>query len=173
MSKATDCPPVIRHVYTQLAEQLEHSIDHCSGVLSRLCQSPIEVALGTALVLLDVKRRFPTRNMLVLRVCTDDACSYMTSTFGDYRILVPQYRWGKYVIDFAYLEPSFRIFIECDGHDFHERTKEQAAHDRRKDRAIQAAGVPILRFTGMEIYADPCGCALQVYDQIQLGWERA
>ena len=43
------------------------------------------------------------------------------------------------------------IVIECDGHDFHERTKEQAARDRSKDRRLQTLGYLVLRFTGSEI----------------------
>lgn len=54
------------------------------------------------------------------------------------------------------------LAIECDGHEFHERTKEQAARDRARDRALQEAGLTIFRFTGSEIYRDPFGCADQV-----------
>ena len=42
--------------------------------------------------------------------------------------------------------------IECDGHDFHEKTKEQAQRDKEKDRILQANGWLIARFTGSEIY---------------------
>lgn len=59
-------------------------------------------------------------------------------------------------------EDTRRAVIECDGHDFHERTKEQARHDRRRDREVQSFGLPILRFTGSEIYADAVGCGHQV-----------
>lgn len=55
-----------------------------------------------------------------------------------------------------------RLAIECDGHDFHERTKEQAARDRSRDRALQAAGYTVMRFTGSELYRDPVGCVLEI-----------
>lgn len=55
-----------------------------------------------------------------------------------------------------------RIAVECDGHDFHERTKEQAARDRRRDRAFQHMGIPILRFTGSELYRDVTACSIEV-----------
>ncbi len=58
------------------------------------------------------------------------------------------------------VRPSF--VIECDGHDFHERTKEQAARDRKRDRDLQRLGVPILRFTGSEIFRDLDHCIDQV-----------
>lgn len=47
------------------------------------------------------------------------------------------------------------IVIELDGHDYHERTKEQAASDRSRDRALIAAGYKVVRFTGSEVYRDP------------------
>lgn len=55
-----------------------------------------------------------------------------------------------------------RLVVECDGHEFHERTKEQAARDRSRDRALQASGHTVMRFTGSELYRDPMGCVLEV-----------
>lgn len=55
-----------------------------------------------------------------------------------------------------------QIVVECDGHDYHERTKQQAARDRKRDRAMQAAGYIVLRFTGSEIWNDPTACVQEV-----------
>lgn len=55
-----------------------------------------------------------------------------------------------------------QMIVECDGHDFHERTKEQAAKDRGRDRWAQEKGYTVFRFTGSELYRDPWGCAEQV-----------
>jgi very-short-patch-repair endonuclease len=52
----------------------------------------------------------------------------------------------------------------CDGHAFHERTKEQAKRDRSRDRGAQLHGLPIFRFTGSEIWNDPMGCADEVLE---------
>lgn len=54
------------------------------------------------------------------------------------------------------------IIIECDGHDFHERTQDQALHDRRRDREMTSAGYRVVRFTGREIHRDPDACAEEV-----------
>jgi hypothetical protein len=35
------------------------------------------------------------------------------------------------------------VAIECDGHNFHERTKEQVARDKSKDRYLTARGVTV------------------------------
>lgn len=56
------------------------------------------------------------------------------------------------------------IALECDGHDFHERTKEQAKRDRKRDRDLQAQGFRVLRFTGSEIFRDALGCAGSVWE---------
>lgn len=55
-----------------------------------------------------------------------------------------------------------RLIVECDGHEFHERTKEQAARDRSRDRAATLSNYDILRFTGSQIWNDPWGCAGEV-----------
>jgi very-short-patch-repair endonuclease len=53
------------------------------------------------------------------------------------------------------------VVVEVDGHNFHERTKEQARHDRSRDRAMQESGLLVFRFTGSEVFADPIACAAQ------------
>ena len=63
-----------------------------------------------------------------------------------------------------------KLIVECDGHDFHERTKEQAARDRSKDREATLAGVETFRFTGSEIWRDPLGCASQITEWAMGGW---
>jgi hypothetical protein len=61
-------------------------------------------------------------------------------------------------VDFLLITMTSRIAVELDGHDFHERTKEQAARDRSKDRGLLAEGYTVLRFTGSEIHADAVKC---------------
>lgn len=55
-----------------------------------------------------------------------------------------------------------RVVVECDGHDFHERTKEQATRDKSRDRAMVAEGFTVFRFTGSEIHKDAEKCAKEV-----------
>lgn len=49
----------------------------------------------------------------------------------------------------------YYIVVELDGHDFHERTKEQAKRDKSRDRTLVRHGYSVLRFTGSEIYNNP------------------
>lgn len=60
--------------------------------------------------------------------------------------------------------------IECDGHDFHERTKEQAERDRSRDRRVQELGWRIYRFTGSELYRN---AAMLVMEEIFTNWAAA
>lgn len=77
---------------------------------------------------------------------------------------------GDWPVDFVLRLQGDRyvcFVVECDGHEFHERTKEQAARDRSRDRQLQANGIPILRFTGSEIYRDPVRCARETYGMLE------
>lgn len=78
----------------------------------------------------------------------------------------PQYKVGKYTADFVFCcrfkgEES-RLLVECDGHDFHEKTKEQAINDKKRDRYFTSQGYKILRFTGSEIYNSAENCAEEI-----------
>lgn len=71
----------------------------------------------------------------------------------------------RYRVDFLLLcgpKPiSRRVFaVECDGHEWHEKTKEQVARDKLRDRRLLGdLGIPTVRFAGSEIVADPATCA--------------
>jgi hypothetical protein len=71
--------------------------------------------------------------------------------FGDVACL-------SYRLDFVLRTNHGMLTIECDGHEWHDRTKEQAAHDRRRDRDLLRIGLPTIRFTGSEIHRDIATC---------------
>jgi hypothetical protein len=56
------------------------------------------------------------------------------------------------------------VAIEVDGHEFHEKTKEQAASDKSRDRKITRCGYSVIRFTGSEVYRDPSGAVNEAID---------
>lgn len=87
-------------------------------------------------------------------------------------VIAPQCEWSAYRIDIALLVKigtcgadydELLLAIECDGHDFHDRTKEQARRDRARDRDLARGGWITQRFTGSEIFADADGCADEIY----------
>ena len=91
--------------------------------------------------------------------------------------LTPQYKIKK---DESYIRVDFlleifderdemnnvKIIIEYDGHNFHEKTKEQAKKDKSRDRFLLNNGYYVLRFTGSEIYQNPRKCVQEIEDLI-------
>lgn len=60
----------------------------------------------------------------------------------------------------------YAFVVECDGHDHHERTKEQAARDRKRDRAMLMFGLDVMRFTGSELWKDADQCAAEALKNV-------
>lgn len=91
---------------------------------------------------------------------------------GETFYVIRQARIGAYKADFAILfagivaSRAVKLVVECDGHDFHEKTKVQAQHDKSRDRAMQDAGWKVYRFTGSEIYRSPLTCAESVMSSL-------
>lgn len=94
--------------------------------------------------------------------------------------IFPQHPLRQYRADFMLAwatrvdDPeSVRVLcVECDGHDFHERTKAQAQHDKSRDRKFMADGVPVMRFTGSELTSRPGWCGHEAL-QLFIDWREA
>lgn len=65
---------------------------------------------------------------------------------------------------------KYKLVVECDGYEWH-KDKESFIRDRKRDRALRAAGYDILRFSGSEIVRDPIACANELYSYIIENWE--
>lgn len=82
-----------------------------------------------------------------------------------HQVGVPSPHGGTYKLDFLIAArsmsdaPDILICVECDGHNFHEKSPEQALHDKRRDRHLASLGITVLRFTGREIFQDAANCA--------------
>lgn len=78
--------------------------------------------------------------------------------------LAPQYEveceGNRYRLDFAV--PEYLIAVELDGHDFHEKTKEQVTYRNQRDRHLQAAGWTVFHFSGSELYRNEVDCVSAV-----------
>lgn len=142
------------------------------GQLGARCESPIERVMAAALWARfnSADKWFTCHWHLGERLAPGPSETPFDDVFGFFQVPA-----GKYVVDIVLIvrwaSIYQRIAIECDGHDFHERTKEQARHDRRRDRALQAAGFRVMRFTGSEIWANPGKCADEVMDVINALFE--
>lgn len=69
-------------------------------------------------------------------------------------------------------ELSKEIIIECDGHEFHEKTKEQVIKNNNRDYELKNKGYDILHFSGSEIYNYPIRCAHKVFNYIENCFDR-
>lgn len=122
--------------------------------LVALQQSPIEEKMALALL------AHPLASIGFLAVQSDLPEARRTGLF-----IVPQAKIGPYRADFALVMLSdgytIRLVVECDGHDFHEKTKKQAAHDKARDRYFLEKEWPVMRFTGSEIHRNAAKCADQ------------
>lgn len=168
----TDTSDLCGRINAPLASVLSNDVERIVQYLTGICESPIEIMLGASVLLADSRRRVHP-NCPALQLARSDKIELYDVTWD--RLLVPQFKWDSYRIDWLYRAPPISIFVECDGRDFHERTKYQAARDRQKDRRIQQAGYIVLRFTGSEIFKAPLDCAQQILDcaEEQMGRQSA
>ncbi|HKY80628.1 MAG TPA: DUF559 domain-containing protein [Sphingobium sp.] len=130
------------------------AVDHYSRALTaalpiydRQTESPIELAMMVSLIALSAGE-------------------------PDVQIM-PQVQIGQYRVDFLLQMGANALVVECDGHDYHERTKQQAAADRSRDRAMLEAGYHVMRFTGSEIWKDALACARQALNYLEDAHYRA
>lgn len=116
--------------------------------LSLVCESPIERLLFDEL----------SKRCTFARDSVGDIVGR-----GDGFVVYPQFNVPPYRLDFAVVatdggDRPRKVDVEVDGHEFHERTKEQAAHDKARDRLLQSRDWKVLRFTGSEVFQDAALC---------------
>jgi len=88
-------------------------------------------------------------------------CQFCLNSQYPIEINRKQYK-ADFLMDCDIEGQRLKVVIECDGHDYHERTKEQARRDRKRDRDMLQTGYYVLRFTGSEIYKNAGDCAREV-----------
>lgn len=57
--------------------------------------------------------------------------------------------------------------IEIDGFEWHDKTPEQAEHDRKRDRFMTSLDYRVIRFSAREVFREPYVCALEVSARIE------
>jgi very-short-patch-repair endonuclease len=161
-----------------LAEQASDHVRAMVGFWASTAagDSPIEKLMVTALSVIVAIRSRVFTDMFVVKAHEVESFKEGIAKDGKSAFIVqPQAQLGDWRVDFLLHVPDWaestgewkQVVVECDGHDFHEKTKEQAAKDRRRDRAVQKAGIKVLRFTGSELWRDPMRCAAEVIDVIE------
>jgi len=130
--------------------------------LTEKCESPIEEAMLMALCIIcheyadNVRYKVENHKFGDLEEGIDSFLIEPQAVIGKYRadFLLTYGGYIKNEINGEYEWNTRKLIIECDGHDFHEKTKEQAARDKKRDRELQAEGYKIFHFTGSEIWRD-------------------
>jgi len=145
---------------------------------SGTAESPIEKLFGAAATLSieTIYRGFDYE--IGGGITFDEAEKRLNKNKGKDGILFSQVMIDQFRVDFLLLHRSgvagnAGFVIECDGHEFHEKTKEQAARDKARDRSISSRSLQIMRFTGSEIWRDPFGCVFQVFSVAEINTEVA
>jgi len=121
------------------------------------CESPIEQLLSLALEELNLKHIYkfnPFIDVVEIEKQKEIECEN-----------------NKYRVDFfipvIYKNQENKFFVvECDGHEFHQKTKEQVEKDNNRMRNLQKAGYEVIRFSGTEIWHRPYKCANEVLNII-------
>lgn len=135
----------LHKVVEQAKEEAKEDYSTLFGVLTQHCESPIEALFVAAFVY--VLLRDPSYKL------TPQAL------IGDYRV--------DFLITLGKDGVERHVIVECDGHDYHERSKQQAERDKSRDRAITSHGLPVFRFTGRELHRNAWGCVEEVLDFTQ------
>lgn len=121
------------------------------------CESPIEQLLSLALENLNIKNIYkynPFIDVVEIEKQKEIKCENK-----------------KYRVDFCipviYNNQENKSFIiECDGHEFHQKTKEQVERDNTRMRDLQKQGYEVIRFSGTEIWHRPHKCASDILNII-------
>lgn len=119
--------------------------------------------------------------------------SPLEAAFVACMMALPQFEWSAiewrtqapvevegrgYRLDFVFEPSEYGIFkdiagpqapkiaVELDGHEFHERTKEQVTYRNRRDRDLQSDGWTVLHISGSEFNAAPEKVTEEVYQRV-------
>lgn len=116
------------------------------------CKSPIEMIFAVAYDLTLTATPNLAINVLGLHrqhkiVCGDKI--YYADFCFDTDLIPEEYECKK----------RYRLVIECDGHDFHEKTKEQVRNNNERDMNLKQHGYDVIHFSGSQIFIDPMQCA--------------
>lgn len=179
--------PVLRaFMNAYLVQELDRLYDGPADFRSAFdtLESPIEVLFFTSFILVarenftgvECQWNYPVKDL--------DWDRHQDLSPGNRRVRVvifPQHNLGDYRVDFLIRATGTQIrsrpdgggwdehrieksmIVECDGHDFHEKTKEQAQRDKERDRFLQGLGHSVFRYTGSELFRDSFHCATEAY----------
>lgn len=137
-------------------EGIQTTVDiltHISGLDYSGCKSPIEIIMALALDIASIKMLGTLVNALYLETQVEINC-------GDKKYYA-DFCFDTDTLDIDVIKP-YKLVVECDGHEFHEKTKEQVARDNERDMNLKMNGYDVIHFSGSQIFNDPLKCAFEV-----------
>jgi len=122
------------------------------------CESPIEQLLALEMEKFDLRNSFrfnPYIDIVEIERQEEIKCGS-----NKYRVdfLIPVWYANQGGIMFV---------IECDGYEFHQKTKEQVENDNKRHRNLQKYGYEVIRFSGSEIWTSPSKCVFDILNIIR------
>lgn len=151
-------PDRVKEMFADAIECLTDKEDFCSiYFLVRVidfpteCESPIEQILWYALRLMALK-------LNRLDIIFDSQVGVEVNGH--------HYRLDLFFEEDTESNDPVMVAVECDGHDFHEKTKEQVEKRNVRDMELKKAGVDVLHYSGSQIYNKPYNCAKEIIDYV-------
>lgn len=128
------------------------------------CESPIEQLLSLALQENNIKKIGifnPFVDVLSIENQKEIVINSTEKIRVDFLITVMYKNQGL-----SFRDSVVSFVIECDGHEFHQKTKEQVEKDNIRTRQLQLQGYQVIRFSGSEIYKSPYKVAMDIIKAI-------
>jgi very-short-patch-repair endonuclease len=156
---------------------MQHARNAVACKLWKLVESPIEHILGLA-IFDELKNLYDGGQCWFYSQSEFEggaAASWQSSENAF--VVVPQLTIADVGrVDFAIFVPWLSIdqpqlIVEGDGHDFHDRTPEQASRDRKRMRALQRLGIPVLPYTGTDIIRNSGEAAWEVAEFVNARYQ--
>lgn len=121
-----------------------------SAFFTEECKSPIEQILLFALCSKGLDYNFIPTFECQYEIVSAKGVRY----YSDIAIISTDEDDGENVI----------VLVECDGHEFHAKTKAQVRRDNERDYNLKMSGYDVLHYSGSQIYEDPFKCAKEILD---------
>lgn len=143
---------VVSKIYKEYMDILKHYDDNLKYCLE-MCESPIEQLLRLELEKSNIV--FTNKYNPYIDIVQIENQAEIICDGNKYRV--------DFLIPVIYKNQENKCFIiECDGHEFHQKTKEQIKKDNIRTRNLQKLGYEIIRFSGSEIWNDAYKCVLEI-----------
>lgn len=127
------------------------------------CESPIEQILMAYFdrTFRDLEHFSDYGYFLIPQVCIE--CGTKT-----YRVdFIALFREMQNIND-KWVEKEKFLVVECDGHDFHEKTKAQVKKRNERDYDLKMVGLDVVHFSGSEIYNNPQDCVDKIKNLLDI-----